>query len=300
MLNRRVASILAIAIVLVSIGSYLFYSRYETSISERYANAWLLVDNQWVLDHLDDPSLRIIDVRAKDQYDQGHVENAVNLYFDDLRTTVDGIRNVAPKESVELMLGELGIAQDAAVVIYDEGDSLDASLVFWALEYYGHKDVRIMNGGWSKWTSEGNPSTNLTATYDRTVYKATVRPELLATRNYILENLENPRVLFLDARSELEYKGIDLRAKRGGHIPGAVNIEWKRNLSPDGTFRSAEDLLKMYDAAGLTNNKEVVTYCQSGHRAALSYFTMRLLGYEARMYDSSWEEWGNRDDTPIE
>ena len=278
LLSKRVIFVILVVVILVSVVGYYLYSSYQTPKLERYANPQLLVDGDWVLNHSADSHVRVVDIRSPDDYAKGHVKNAVNLKFENLRVTVDGITNVAPKDVVELTFGELGFTPEFTVVIYDKGDNLDAALVFWTLEYYGHKDARILNGGWSRWVDNGSPMTSEVPTFEKTIYRATIQPELLATAEYILENLQNRKVALVDARSPSEYNGTDVRAKRAGHIPGAVNIEWRRNLNPDGTFKSASELSKMYDQLGVTKDKEVITYCQTGHRAANTYFTLRLLG----------------------
>jgi len=205
-------------------------------------------------------------------------------------------------EQLNTVFSSLGLTQDSHVVAYDNEGGGRASRLLWTLETAGHTHFSLLNGGFNAWRAEGYPTdTRLTNNVTRP-YTVHRNDAPVADKNYILTHIHDPSTCLVDCRSPAEYGGQDLRARRGGHIPGAVNIEWTRALDPQRHMRlkTVDELTALYQQAGVTPEKQVITYCQTHHRSALSYIVLKSLGYQVRGYPGSWSEWGNDPDTPVE
>lgn len=271
---------------------------------DRYPSGHLLVDVAWLQARLGDSGLRAVDMRAPKAYASGHVPGAIHLPLEETRGTVEEIPfQMPPVSALEARLGRAGIAREHVVVAYDDQGGLLASRLFLALEYLGHERVHVLNGGFQAWAAAGARVTRAVQNHPPQTYRARPRPDLLASKADVLAGLGRPDRVLVDARSPAEFRGQDVRAARGGHIPGARNVEWIENIRQDPVpaWKSAQDLGMIYERAGVTPDKEVVTYCQTHLRSSHTYFTLRLLGFRhVKAYTGSWVEWGNDSALPVE
>ena len=271
----------------------------------------VLVTTGWVADHLTDDGVVVAEVDENpDLYEEGHIPGAVKLHWrDDLQDPLE--RDLVEKPDFERLMAERGIAPETTVVLYGDKNNWFAAYAYWYLKIYGHRDVRILDGGRQKWIDEGRELTTDPASPPTAAYAAAERDESIrARRDQVLEWLGRNGHTLVDVRSPQEYAG-DLMAPPGyeqegasrtGHIPTAQSIPWAQAVKDDGTFKPSEELEALYGGKGVTPDKDVTAYCRIGERSAHTWFVLHeLLGYESvRNYDGSWTEWGNLVDVPIE
>ena len=277
-----------------------------------YANPKVLVDTKWVEEHINDNNVRIaeVDYDPKTNYFLGHIPNSVLFdWKNDINDPTT--RNILSKESCLNLLQKSGINQDTTIVLYGDFNNWFAAFAFWVFEYYGIKNLKIMNGGRKKWLEEDRPISKEVATFPMgNITPSEPNAGLRAFLDQVKESLKSEKTVRVDVRSPQEFSGQITappeypteHAQRGGHIPGSANIPWGKAVKEDGTFKSAEELNDLYKSQGITPDKEVITYCRIGERSSHTWFVLKhLLGYkDVKNYDGSWTEWGNMIANPIE
>jgi thiosulfate/3-mercaptopyruvate sulfurtransferase len=270
-----------------------------------YTHPEQLVDTDWVAAHAADANVRIVDMRQSG-FGAGHVPGAVSLSPVAIRDGQAPPTFLPTPAVFEAMMAKLGISNTTRVVVYDERGGIYAARLWWILNYFGHSNVALMNGGWIKWTAEHRPTTQ-TASDAIPVpagqFTARPQPKWIATASDVVAAIGKPGVKIVDARTQNEIDGTDLRGiKRGGFIKSSTPVYWEDLLDPQAkTFKSAEEIRKLYEDRGILPSQEVIAYCQVGMRASVDLFALHLIGYDKlRNYYGAWEEWGNRDDLPIE
>ena len=283
-----------------------------------------LVETDWLAGHLYDPHLRIVDMRgyvrtseengvqtaqyvgARDEYEQGHIPGAV--YIDWSRDIVDlddaVEAQIAPPERFAEVMGRLGIGDEHTVIAYDAHPASQfATRLWWALKYYGHDRVVVLNGGLPKWLREGRSLTNVEPQYSPATFTPRAQSALRATAEDVLALLGKQGVALVDARESGQFTGEITRGHgRAGHIPGAINLPREEIIDPaTGTFRANEELAGVFTAAHISPSQRVVAYCNGGVAATTILFSLAMLGYPSLSnYDGSWNEWGSRQDLPVE
>lgn len=279
-------------------------------MSETIAKSQVLVTTDWAADHLTDEGVRFVEVDVNTRaYESGHIPGSIGWNWktelqDQLR------RTISSKEDFEALLSKSGIDNDTTIILYGDNNNWFAAWAYWLLKYYGHDDVRILDGGRKKWEDEDRELNTETTTVEPANYTiGKINHQYRAFRDDVSKTLEGENFGLVDVRSPDEFTGkilappgLDELSQRAGHIPGASNIPWSKAVNEDGTFKSKEELKALYEGEGISPDKEIISYCRIGERSAHSWFVLNeLLDYpNVRNYDGSWTEWGNLIDAPIE
>jgi thiosulfate/3-mercaptopyruvate sulfurtransferase len=269
-----------------------------------YANPQLLAETDWLAQHLNDPNVRIVDARPPQQYDAGHIPGAVNLPgTNGIPRATDG--EMATAEEFSLVAGKLGIGNEGTIIVYDIPNQ-HMGLVAWAFLYYGHNDVRLLDGGFDKWSREKRAVSLETAIYPQASYTAKPVAAIYCSFSHAKASHGRPETVFWDTRSLAEFhgdgEGHGKPPPRPGHIAGAVHLDWVELIDPEvKTFKPAAELRALLESKGITPEREVHTYCGGGRRGSIGTLVLKLLGYEnARSYVGGFSQWSRQTDTPVE
>jgi len=264
----------------------------------------LLIEADQLQPALNQPGVLVVDLCKPETYQQAHVPGAVHLDYSQIVAATPPVMGLVPgTEQLNKLMSQIGATPDSHIVAYDDEGGGKAARLLYTLDIMGHKHYSLLNGGLHAWANEGHPLEATSNTKEASQYQASFNEAPIATREYIVDQLKSDSVQIIDARSEGEFTGVRKMAQKGGHIPGAVNIEWLMLMDRQKNLRlkSDEELKNLFDQYGISPDKTTIVYCQTHHRSALTYVALKQLGFEdVKGYPGSWSDWGNHPDTPIE
>ena len=267
-------------------------------------NLPLLIEPDVLENALGYDNLMIIDLSKAKTYRKLHILGAVHLDYAQITAARKPVMGLLPgADTLDALFSSTGIDEQTHVVAYDDEGGGCAARLLWTLDTAGHTHFSLLNGGLHAWANEGHDYTDEAATPVTKQFHTRYNEQPSADSSYIKERLGNTDTCLLDVRSPLEYRGIKIFAERGGHIPGAVNIEWTQMMdqSRNLRFKPDDELITLLESIDVTPNKEVIVYCQTHHRSAHSYIVLKHLGFkQLKAYPGSWSDWGNNPDLPIE
>lgn len=264
------------------------------------------VSTEWLVDNRD--QALVLDVRHAPLYWLGHIDGAQHVSRDQFLSIRNEVKSLVPDfADIAILLGSLGATQETAVVVYAEDSNPYAARLVWTLHYHGHSNAYVLDGGYEKWFKEGHPTSLLSSTKPEPVGYRVVElpgyPDVRAEADYIRTRIDHPYTVIWDTRRTAEFIGTEVRANRGGHIPGAVHLDWtelQKNVDGVNVLRSRDEIIALLNERGLTPDREIVAHCQTGIRSSYATLVLMGLGYErTKNYDGSWIEWANNPTLPI-
>ncbi|MFA5516605.1 MAG: sulfurtransferase [Desulfuromonadales bacterium] len=274
-----------------------------TALPAQAALGDFFVDTAWLAVHRKD--VKVVDVRVTPLYLLGHIDEALSLQKEEFLSTRGGVKSlVTTAAEFEALMDRYGITPETTVVAYAEHDNPYAARFVWTLRYHGHDKAYVLDGGYEKWSEEKRPTAFLpTKIVATSGYRCQKGVDIRAEVDYLLTRLGNPGVTVWDTRKASEYNGTEVRADRGGHIPGAVHLDWvnlQKEVNGVRVLKSEKEIRALLAAAGITPYREIVAHCQTGIRSSYATLVLLGLGYPVRNYDGSWIEWANNSALPVE